>query len=149
MTKVEPYDMEMIQDFLDHLMWELRASHLENSHAAKTGRKGGTNPELVEQLAKHIRRRGRVLLIAQAFDESGASPEEVEDVIKAVMSSMTDVRQRQIDAFESLKGLFVEVSKASSMELNPGRGIPAHVLKVTDFLKGDKPAPPPFDPENN
>ena len=41
------YDVEMIRDFLDHLMWELRIVHFENTNPS-----GTDHNELMSQLAK-------------------------------------------------------------------------------------------------
>ena len=41
----ERYDVEMIRDFLEHLTWELRVQHFEN-----TAEVGTPNDELVDQL---------------------------------------------------------------------------------------------------
>ena len=48
------YDTEMIEDFLEHYLWETRASLFEQGNAK------GINPELVEQLAKYIKKYGPV-----------------------------------------------------------------------------------------
>ena len=41
------YDPAMIRDFLDHLLWELRAAHFEHAHPGKF------NPELADPLARY------------------------------------------------------------------------------------------------
>ena len=42
------YDVKMIRDFLDHLIWEVRIGHFENTTAP-----GTINPELMDQIAKY------------------------------------------------------------------------------------------------
>lgn len=47
------YDAEMIEDFLNQLLWEIRIHHFENTAAI-----GTVNPELASQLATYLKKRG-------------------------------------------------------------------------------------------
>jgi hypothetical protein len=48
---VRHYDVEMIRDFLDHLMWEVRVRHFEYTAAHDT-----LNPDLCAQLGRYMRK---------------------------------------------------------------------------------------------
>jgi len=54
----KPYDVEMIRDFIDHLMWEVRISAMETQRDNVK-----PNPELVDQLKKYVDKRGVVGLL--------------------------------------------------------------------------------------
>ena len=136
-AKPIPYDLKMIEDFIEHLTWEVRASHLENSVAAKTGKACKVNPELAEQIEKHIRKRGRTLLCGLVFDKEGATTEEVESVGRAIGEGRARVRQEQLDALETLAGLFKEAMRVGAIPIKYG-SIPAQEIKVTDYLEDDE-----------
>src|SRR4051812_34496585 len=92
---VRRYDMGMIQDFLEHLLWAARVSHFESTSPPDT-----VHPELAEQLARYLGRYGAVLLpvvyVQDANPSGGSEP--------AVRAKMARVRQAQIDALEMLLG---------------------------------------------
>jgi len=53
------YDVPMIRDFLEHLMWEVRARHHEHAYPSSKN-----NDELCDQLAKYMQRRNTIGLMA-------------------------------------------------------------------------------------
>jgi hypothetical protein len=90
------YDVEMIRDFLDHLLWEVRINHYEQITSE-------VNPELQEQLTKYIRKRRTVglLFATQITDLDPARLAEYR-TLKA------GLRQSQLLALEALRPLFKE-----------------------------------------
>ena len=70
------YDVQMIRDFLDNLIWELRVNHYEVASAAPAeyfGDPRGDNPELTEQLAKYMKKYNNAgLLSLNQLDVGGA-----------------------------------------------------------------------------
>jgi hypothetical protein len=89
--------VEMIRDFLDHLLWELRTGQFEATN-------GNTlNPELAEMLGKYMKKRQTVgLLFATEFE--AISPESVRQ--------WRDTRARQqrgrVRCLEALSQVFRE-----------------------------------------
>ena len=58
----EGYDVPMIRDFLEHLMWEVRVLHAE-----ATNLRNRTDPQLVEMVQKYqLGRNTLALLMAKA-----------------------------------------------------------------------------------
>jgi len=73
------YDPEMVRDFIEHLKWELRIKHFEN-----TRRIGTQHPELAEQLEKCIRKRNtKGLLYANQIDRAGLAEERAQQVMRS------------------------------------------------------------------
>jgi hypothetical protein len=93
------YDVEMIRDFVDHLLWELRISHFET-----TGTGGGLNPELVDQLERYMRKRQTVGLLMGHQADRNIPREKVQQFREALNA----LRQRQIDRLEALRPLLNE-----------------------------------------
>jgi hypothetical protein len=100
------YDIEMIRDFLAHLMWHLRIQ----IHESQTGPDAPVNPELVEQLKFYIRKRGTVSLIFNhAFSQKPTREEELE-----FRRTLATLRKCQLQCLESLQHLFDEAFDAAS-----------------------------------
>jgi hypothetical protein len=89
----------MIHDFLEHLLWAVRIGHFEN-----TATRGTTNPELVEQLTKYIKKRQTNSLISATSMDHDVSPEDV----KRWRDALARLRELQIRALEGLMPLFRE-----------------------------------------
>ena len=92
MSKSQPYDGAMVQDFFDHLTWECRISIHEQKHP------GTAHPELVDNLAAIIKKRGSVLPIYDI---------EVQDV-EASRAKMIENYERMLAALETLRPLLRE-----------------------------------------
>jgi hypothetical protein len=101
----EGYDVAMIRDFLDHLMWELRIQIYEH----ETGADAPLNPELTEMLEKYIRRRGTVAVIFNHATEKQPSPGE----LRELHAGMATLRKSQLRCLECLQTLFGEALKAA------------------------------------
>ncbi len=88
------YDLDMIRDFLDHLLWEVRIAYHETQHA-------GINPELSEQLEKYIKKRqtaGLLFSTAVEMDERQTEPEKYEKLKRL----QGELRKAQLVCLEAL-----------------------------------------------
>jgi hypothetical protein len=65
MPERDGYDLEMIRDFLEQLLWEVRVSHFDNTNVKPH------NPELAEQLRKYHRKYGRTLVPLVKLQKDG------------------------------------------------------------------------------
>jgi hypothetical protein len=125
------YDVAMIRDFLDHLAWELRIGHFENTTAP-----GTINPELAEQLAKYIRKYHCGLLIGDVTSESRDS-----EGFAKLRATRAQEREQQLNALESLTSLFDEAllcaSKTGSLVFRQvDRGL-THAVEDTRYNPDD------------
>jgi hypothetical protein len=93
------YDLEMIRDFLDHLLWELRISHHET-----TTSHGAVNPELVDQLTKYVKKRQTAgLLFTVGFHEKVADLADREPEKYAEFQRVKgELRKSQLICLEAL-----------------------------------------------
>ncbi len=98
------YNVTMIRDFLDHLAWELRIGHFENTTAP-----GTINPELADQLAKYMRKYHCGLLIGDVTSESRDS-----EGFAKLRATRAQEREQQLKALESLTSLFDEALLCAS-----------------------------------
>ena len=103
---VQRYNVPMIRDFIEHLLWELRISIYENTASDPTK----TNPELVEQLARCMERRGTHGLLCEAhlLETEQLTPEEIAKASARVRKMTAERRKHELEALESLEGLFEE-----------------------------------------
>jgi hypothetical protein len=92
------YDVEMIQEFLTHLMWELRTNHLEHRSP------GPLNPELSDMLGKYIKKRNTTGLLFATMLKNDVTEETQE----RFRQSRTKLRSAQIRCLEALNYLFQE-----------------------------------------
>ena len=101
---IKTYDVEMIRDFIDHLKWELRIKHFENT------RKIGTeHPELTEQLAKYILKHNtKGLLYANRIDPAGLAEDKAQEVIEVMRDAAAIQAQETLDAFDVLEPILQE-----------------------------------------
>lgn len=126
------YNVQMIQDFLDHLLLEIRAQHFENLKALKKleatedmkaaqEAAGETSEKLVEQFRKYQERYETVLIAANSIDGANASPEEVREFTKTLLRKNIERRDEQIRHLESLQGLFEEALSCAKMPFGMGK----------------------------
>ena len=98
------YDIPMIRDFFEHLTWEARVRHTEC-----VGRPGAVNPELVEQLAKYIKRRKTVgLLMANRVTPDPTGAVSHDRAMAALGEHNAAQAQAWVDALEALRPLLEE-----------------------------------------
>jgi hypothetical protein len=110
------YDVEMIRDFLDHLLWELRIAVHESQSTDRTK----TNPELVDQLQKYQKKRQTMgLLFATAVEEKPTLPEKAAQLRKL----LGEFRKSQLLRLEALLSLFSEAfenaEQATTFNIDP------------------------------
>ena len=104
------YDIEMIRDFIEHLKWELRIKHFENT------RKIGTqHPKLMEQLEKYMLRRNTTgLLYANRIEKAGLAEDRAQEVIKAIRQAGARQAQEALDALGVLEPILEEALDCAS-----------------------------------
>jgi hypothetical protein len=117
MPERDGYDLEMIRDFLDQLLWEVRVSHFDNTNEKPN------NPELAEQLKKYQRKYGRTLVPFIKLQTDGLTAEQIDKGRQHLRARVAEVRQDQLDALEFLQPLFdfalIAAAKPSSIESAP------------------------------
>jgi hypothetical protein len=100
------YDVDMIRDFIDQLLWGLRVDHFE-----MTGGPNALNPELVDQEKKNFKRRG-VLRLLTLFSLRRDKPELTErqmaEALRRFAATMAKKREEQLLHLEALSDLFSE-----------------------------------------
>ena len=142
------YNLEMIRDFLDHLLLELRVQHYELNQTLRRFGFAGTlgeaanyaiSPELTEKLNKYIEKYPCFLLARTVFYTEGATEQETAEVSKSVIRSKSDMRDQQIGHLEALKKLFQEALKCAQMPTgvapDGSADQPTQVVKVTEYLE--------------
>jgi hypothetical protein len=103
-SEVRTYDVEMIRDFLSHLLWELRTSHYE-----MIGSGSRLHPELQEQLQRYMNKRQTVGLLF-ALKTKGDLATESKEQIRKVRERL---RTEQLRCLEGLMPLFEEALKCA------------------------------------
>jgi hypothetical protein len=104
------YDIEMIRDFIEHLKWELRIKHLEN-----TRRMGTQHPELSDQLKKYVQKRNtKGLLYANRIDKAGLAKDKTQEVIKVIREGSAIQAQEALDALGVLEPILEEALDCTS-----------------------------------
>ncbi|MHC4538465.1 MAG: hypothetical protein ACYS74_01625 [Planctomycetota bacterium] len=121
------YDVEMITDFLEHLQWELRIRHFENT------RKVGTDhSELSEQLANCIRKRNtKALLYTNRVDNSGLTADQTQEAINVIREGLATEAQEALDAFDVLEEILEEALICASHPETPL----ARSINLREFLR--------------
>ena len=134
------YDVEMVRDFLEHLMWEVRIKHFENSPSAplvydSSGK--GVNPELLDQLVKYGRKYpgSPALLPVTEFDRTGWDEEDMKCQMGRFKAFLYAVRGEQMEALECLGSLFEEALECAAMGWKDKDHVPAHVWTKESFYK--------------
>jgi hypothetical protein len=113
------YDVEMIRDFLNHLLLEVRVQHYENQKMLKaltstadlkTALKvrEDISEKLVTQLQPYHKKYHSALVRADVIDGRNASETESKEVMTAVLRGMQPKRDEQIGHLEALQELFNE-----------------------------------------
>ena len=98
------YDAEMIRDFLDHLSWELSICHFENTH-----KKGATNPELIDQLKKYMKKYNTIGLMAAVVVNKEGVPEDVANqAIESFRKAKAESVEQSLRALDLLEPVFEE-----------------------------------------
>ena len=121
------YDLEMIKDFMEHLGWELRIKHFENTHE-----KGMQHPELTEQLKKCMLKRNTIgLLYANRVDKAGLAEDKAQEVIATIREASAMEAQEALDALDILEPTLEEALNCAS---HPDDYM-TRTINLVDFLK--------------
>jgi hypothetical protein len=118
----------MIRDFLQHLIWEIRVSHFE-----QTAKPDTINPELAEQLALYQEKYGSVMLPVQGIDGEGETPERVGQAAANLREATKRVREEQLQHLDALRSLFAEALKCATWDIRKG-GPPNRIWSVKRLL---------------
>jgi hypothetical protein len=113
------YDVEMIRDFLENLRWEYAIGHFKNTHS------GSTNAELVEQLAKYIKKWN-----TNGLKRSVQAGDEPEEVIRAYHVAAARRCRAVLDSLDSLKPVFEEAFFCAE---NPEKSLVVKLCDVPDM----------------
>ena len=127
------YDVDMIKDFIEHLKWSLRVDHFEL--------KGGptaVNQELVEQVARYMRKRDIPRLLS-LFSLTKDKPELADKVMREAMrrfgAYMAEKRTDQLKHLETLEELLKEAyAHAAGQKIEVS--VPASRMLDGTFFKG-------------
>jgi hypothetical protein len=150
------YDVEMIRDFLDHLLLELRVQHFENQKVLRAlgtsdnlnavmKEMQNTDEKLVQQFVKYQEKYQTALIASNAFDAANASDAESKGIITAVIQGMMAKRDEQIGHLEALKELFGEALQCAKLpfgvdqdgnQINPHRVHKVREISDDAFLSG-------------
>ena len=106
------YDLEMIRDFLDHLMWELRVVHFENTNAP-----GTDHGELMSQLQKYQRKYpGSTALMAMTVMKTdGYSQDDIGRARRKLRWMRAQQAEDAIELLEALEPVFEEALTCAAM----------------------------------
>ena len=145
------YDVEMIRDFLAHLLLEVRVQNFEQQKWLRTlaatddldaTTKAMEQPSenLVRQFTEFQKKYQSALIPTTVFDRENASPAESKDVAVAVVTAIRRKRDEQIGHLEALTDLFEEALRCARQPFgvdDKGNPIEAQrVYKVRELLDG-------------
>jgi hypothetical protein len=127
------YDAEMIRDFLDHLLWEVRILHYES-----TATPGAINPELLDTIASlQSKYPGTACLLAATYltNDRELSGEQVARAEEYWRKARAQASQGWVDALEHLQGLFREALECVSKFAGQ---VPARHVDAFDVLPAEE-----------
>jgi hypothetical protein len=119
-TNGKGYDVEMIRDFLDHLLLEVRVQHYENLKGLQIMEKHGdvrildastdeiVSPALVEQVREYLKKYETQLISVDVINGENATQDEIDIVVEASLGAGKQKRDEQIGHLEALQELFDE-----------------------------------------
>jgi hypothetical protein len=120
------YDRNMIRDFLSHLLWDLRAAVFDAQQHTGTCT---SHPELDEVLDRYFQKYHVGLLPLTVFDHKGATAAQVRAAHRTLRTTLTELRQQQLELLEALSPLFEEALECATSALWRQDQIPIRVLK--------------------
>lgn len=98
------YDVKMIEDFLEHLRWELVINHFEHTRPDAV-----VNPDLVDQLTKCVDKRDTIgLMMMLEIETKGVEKNTAKANIKILREAQAKKSQEGINALEILNPIFQE-----------------------------------------
>lgn len=127
------YHVQMIRDFLDHLLLEVRVQHFENLKALRAldtteelgsalrGQPVGPGDAIIQQFMKYQAQYNSCLVAAQAIDGTNASDTEMRAATIAVLTKNLEKRDEQIGHLEALQELFDEALACAKLPFGIGQ----------------------------
>ena len=123
------YDVEMIRDFLDHLLLELRTQHFEHTsllrmlessdNAGHVDVKPVTEPALAQKFIKFLKKYPAFLITVIAINNENVTAEEAIEAKKLLLKQYVVKRDEQIGHLEALTELFDEALQCAKMPIGP------------------------------
>ncbi len=105
-SRKQRYNIEMIEDFLDHFFWEFTINLYECTRQDPDKQ---INPELVEQLYKYQKKYNTIgLMPALVIDPSGVPEGYAKEATKSFRIARAEKAKEVLAALETLKPYFVE-----------------------------------------
>jgi hypothetical protein len=124
------YDVDMIRDFLEQLLWEVRIEQFES-----TAPPGVVNPELAEQSEKYLRKYGVALQVDTCIDGDGATEAQRRRAEEHWREAQANLTAEQVGHLEALRELFEEALECAALGSRPGGGaIPTCTFRALDLL---------------
>ena len=103
----KPYNVEMIRDFLENLMWDLRIQHFEVTHPGDNH-----NAEFDEHIERYMKKYKSVGLLSLNI-----LPDSIGEYHEKVVRKLIALRYQQaIDNLEELGDMFEEAFNCASHE---------------------------------
>ena len=120
------YNVEMIRDFLEQLLWEVRLQHFENVKSLRAldatqdlegAFKAATETSAtgVEQLVKFHKHYASGLVFNNYIDGRNASEAETTEYVKEFLKVNIQRRDEQVGHLEALQKLFEEALQCAKM----------------------------------
>jgi hypothetical protein len=126
------YDVDMVRDFLEHLLWAVRVRHFES-----TNKPGNLNPELLETLGKFVAKYpgSPWLLVSDFFADDPSLPDSqkrhIRELFQAARASEAEEWLRHL---EGLEPILQEACRV--VMTNPGGGKEPHrIWHFRDLMK--------------
>ena len=133
------YDPDMIEDFLEHLLWDVRTAFHEDTHAPNA-----LHPELCDNLRRFFKKYGAFLLPATDIDPTGVTEAEMEEVVQTCRQVLMERHRAWIEHLEALEGLFttalenIRLCNSPEGQENLRRGrLPRVVIRAAELLQED------------
>lgn len=138
------YDVEMVHDFFDQLLLEVRIQMHENMLVLKKLKatsdydaalaEGRTSEKSIsEQFVKYMGKYASVLIAANGFDSKNATADECKRVLAMVLEWNVKRREEQARLLESLQSLFDEAFICAKVPYGPRKGDVNPVQPVQDW----------------
>jgi hypothetical protein len=130
------YDVEMIQDFLEHLTWQYRIAHFENRSP------GQVHPELLENLKRVVNKRQTVSLKVEHvfFDPERKFQERLNDNAERLHAEIVRCLEALMPIFNQALHCAEKPKVIQQIRLGSPEAIEAHIdynEKLIRQLKGE------------
>lgn len=149
------YDVNMVRDFLDHLLLEVRVQQYENQLALRGMEAGldatSANDEVKakeakiidEQFTHYLKKYECALISTNVIDDKGATSEEKDRFVKKLYQLNIARREEQIGHLEALAGLFDEALSCAKYPFGPtadgNMAMPHRVWRVARYKDSKDP----------